>query len=591
MDATPPPITSLPPDDGPEPVPPIIETGARGGAISARTIQTKTSRRRRRAAPWPTLMGFLLATAACAAGLAWLALRPAGMPAMGAAATDTAASSAPAVSDTAKPDEGGAGAEVESAPIVPREAQWQSPTQGKPLDLRLLPAGVQMVGVMRPRELLATAEGRKFVAGLGPLAAWPAALPLPDVPRPPTEIHSSSGSAPLTAVLRRTWDEVERLEMGCWEGRDGALRCAFAVESTRPYEASDWEALQLAPVADAPGCRERDGWAWWSPADASGKRLVVAPREEMADIVSAANQPPALRRDLEAVLADSDEQRHLNIALTRDFLTAAGEALWSGPWAKLQPPFEALLGEAWQAALVSTHLGEDWFCELRLLNRAEVPAKTVAGGLRRAIADQPTQFAERIAAAPSDPYGQPLLARVPLMLETWQRWTKVSVERRLVVARSYLPAEAAHNLAWAAQLWSAAGPGAGAMATAAPTNDAQRSIAERLQEVISLKFPLTTFEDAVAIFSAQVQVPVVLVGQDLQLEGITKNQSFSLEIEGVPASSVLNQILRLASPDGKLTYVENRDEQGAAVLYVTTHVAADKRGQRLSVSPAEAGSR
>jgi hypothetical protein len=69
-------------------------------------------------------------------------------------------------------------------------------------------------------------------------------------------------------------------------------------------------------------------------------------------------------------------------------------------------------------------------------------------------------------------------------------------------------------------------------------------------------------------------------GPDLQLEGITKNQSFGLESRDKPAREVLVEILAKANPDGKLVYIV-RQEDGVETILVTTRAAVEKRGDKL----------
>ena len=81
---------------------------------------------------------------------------------------------------------------------------------------------------------------------------------------------------------------------------------------------------------------------------------------------------------------------------------------------------------------------------------------------------------------------------------------------------------------------------------------------------------------------------------DLQVEGITKNQSFSIDVSNRPATEILVEILRLANPDKsatgaddprqKLVYFMEADETGNEVVIVTTRKAAMERGVQL---PAE----
>ena len=80
-------------------------------------------------------------------------------------------------------------------------------------------------------------------------------------------------------------------------------------------------------------------------------------------------------------------------------------------------------------------------------------------------------------------------------------------------------------------------------------------------------------------------IPVVILGSDLQAEGITKNQSFGLEERDQPAREILRKIMIRANPDGKLIYVARAPAGGGAeTLYITTRAGARQRGEDL---PAE----
>ena len=71
-------------------------------------------------------------------------------------------------------------------------------------------------------------------------------------------------------------------------------------------------------------------------------------------------------------------------------------------------------------------------------------------------------------------------------------------------------------------------------------------------------------------------------GKDLQLEGITKNQSFGLDERDKPADEILRKVMQLANPDGKLVYVLKPLEPGGKdVVFITTRAAVAKRGDKL----------
>ncbi len=82
------------------------------------------------------------------------------------------------------------------------------------------------------------------------------------------------------------------------------------------------------------------------------------------------------------------------------------------------------------------------------------------------------------------------------------------------------------------------------------------------------------------MLSKEIDVDVVILGPDLQLEGITKNQSFGLDERQQPAGDILQKVLKLANPQGKLVYVV-RPQGDREAIFVTTRAAAAKRGEKI----------
>ena len=95
-------------------------------------------------------------------------------------------------------------------------------------------------------------------------------------------------------------------------------------------------------------------------------------------------------------------------------------------------------------------------------------------------------------------------------------------------------------------------PKAGAGTNAATGSE---TVAQRLKRVTSLNFARDTLENAVRLLAEDIGVKYEILGPDLQLEGITKNQSFGLDEKNKPAGEILRNIMLKANPDGKLVYV------------------------------------
>jgi hypothetical protein len=107
-----------------------------------------------------------------------------------------------------------------------------------------------------------------------------------------------------------------------------------------------------------------------------------------------------------------------------------------------------------------------------------------------------------------------------------------------------------------------------------------------------LRFARDTLEAALEQLGKDLGVAIEIQGPDLQAEGITKNQSFGIDLADRPAEEILVEILRLANPDKtatsakdakqKLVYVVDQAEPGGAEkVIVTTRAAAAARGEQL----------
>ncbi len=108
------------------------------------------------------------------------------------------------------------------------------------------------------------------------------------------------------------------------------------------------------------------------------------------------------------------------------------------------------------------------------------------------------------------------------------------------------------------------------------------NIEQKLKRVTSLNFARDTLEKAIQSLADDIGVKAEILGPDLQLEGITKNQSFGLDEKDKPADEILRDIMLKANPDGKLVYVvKGKESGGEEMLLITTRAAASKRGDKL----------
>jgi len=485
---------------------------------------------------------------------------------------------------------------------------WASPTHGPPLDLAYLPPGAQIIVALRPAQLAGSAEGKKLldVRTAGALAQFIAE----QVP---------SLVAPV--------DKIEQLLIGFFESADGTPRWSLAAKLSAP---ADEETLLKA--WGEPEAKARDGASYFQKGDRAfylpvtdppHRTIVIGPADLIAEeVIPAAGAPPPLRREIEALAATSDADRDLTILAAPSVLLTGGERWLSGPAGRLLAPLKWFLsgGDAGaiedatrgasaaqpaaprtidlaaqglpKAVLASLQLTDaDMFAELRIYVDADRPAQVVAREYRERVARLPKQVSAYIRGLALSDYSHDVLWDFPLMVEQFERHTIVGADRHQAVLRTYLPSVAAHNLALGTHLAllepprTAGGPAGTRPAGQQPPPAAAEPLARRLDRKMSLVFDRAPLEKALQMVGEEIDAPLIILGPDLQAEGITKNQSFAMAEREQSAREILRKIMIRANPDGKLVYVIKPSEGGGAeTLYITTRAAARQRGDAL---PAE----
>ena len=128
--------------------------------------------------------------------------------------------------------------------------------------------------------------------------------------------------------------------------------------------------------------------------------------------------------------------------------------------------------------------------------------------------------------------------------------------------------------------WAARRAEAPATATAAGGTPPAEDALGRLGRPMTIVFAKDTLERAIQLISDEIGVPMEIIGSDLQVEGVTKNQSFALDERDKPAGEILRVILAKADPRGTLVFVV-RTQGGSESLAITTRAAAARRHEVL----------
>jgi hypothetical protein len=455
---------------------------------------------------------------------------------------------------------------------------WESPTKGHPPVLAYLPPNAQWLVLARPAAMLADDEASLFVKALGPgvEAALAAAASLAGCEPAELESVHVGWLAPSTEEL------VMGLTLRLVESK--------SVPDDEGFRARAWAAKRSEEIAGETVFMG-NGRAFWLPGRERGRVLVVAPPTLMEEIIvdaaathsdrEGAGPAVSLDRDLETLVEMLDADRHLTLAgLPHHLLTNGRPTALVGPLARLAEPLDAFCGEDVKAAAVSLHFGDDFYTEVDAVTALDLPAAKAAPLLAERLARLPDDVEAYCTRLAPDPYGGRLVMRLPGMLRSLAANLRAGAEPNGVVLNVVLPRPAGHNIALAAELALAQSP-LGSARVAAAAAPAATDALGKLDKKMTLTFAKDTLEKTIQMISDETGVPMEIVGPDLQLEGITKNQSFGLDEQDKSAKAILKVVMQKANPDGKLVYVVTKQD-GAEAILITTRAAAQKRGDTLA---------
>ncbi|MEO2045049.1 MAG: hypothetical protein ABGX16_00565 [Pirellulales bacterium] len=464
------------------------------------------------------------------------------------------------------------------------ELIWDSPTRGFELDLRYLPAGVHLLAHFRPEEIGAHPEGEKIVAVLG---AWGAGL-----------------LANFQRWYPGSWQEVPSVMLSVSSGVHGKLHYSMRIQL-----ATAWTGRMLQERIEQHEnglCESRKhqqhkyvvaaGISYWLPVDAAGKTLLVCLQEDMPSLIDNSQEPLGLPRDVQRLVASTDQQRMFTALSLVKFLQGAGKKLITENTVSAYQMPSALAwlwGEDATSVAISMHWDQDFFMEYLAVATLDVRPHHYQRQLGKRIEELPSWCQRYLHSHVIEPYGHQVLTRLPGMLEKLLVYTRSGTEQGHVVLRSYLPLQAGHNLLLAGSLCLTAisSEDQHETDTLAASENSVAAIGDKLASITSLVLPKETLEQSLRILAEDIGVEIELLGQDLQLAGITKNQSFGINLRNRPASEILLEILCRANPvqnttgpaDRKqmLVYSIKREEEGAWRILVTTRAAATGRGDSL----------
>lgn len=488
----------------------------------------------------------------------------------------------------------GAGQTMEVAvaqQIIPDDGYllWASPTNGPPVTIAYIAPGAQVIIVARPAEMLASGEGARVLASLGP--------------------EFSAARAAWEKISGAKFEEIEQIVIGLYES-EGAPRPAMVVWLKSPVQ----EKVLLErwgnpePISHGKGVyyTTRD-WSFHIPQGPQGKAFAMGSPAEMKDVIDMLGAAPPLRREIERLRAVSDARRHATVFFHPNFLfNEQGQKIFSGEREKVRHALSWFLGDGLQAGMVSLHFGKETYAEVRLIAEAGIQKYPLATQFRDRLQELPALIENHIVDLTPPPYWKKLAGRYPQMINFLHQKTRVGVEDDQAVINAVLPGNAAHNLFAASELVIVSAPGA-PPAVASAGGPAKPAAPKNIDEVLASKMSMAFAQDSLEFSMQNVakevkdsysslpfDFKVMLMGNDMKIDGITKNQSIrDFNEKDKTVAEILTAMVRKANPittvndpselDQKLIWVVGPDPDAPdkQCILVTTRAAATKNGYKL----------
>lgn len=444
---------------------------------------------------------------------------------------------------------------------------WGAPAPGAPIPLRLLPPGADMFVAARIDRLIDRTAGGSLYEVLSP-----------ELAEAMEQLERRIGVPP---------EDVRRLLMGIDADQEGTFRVSLAVQlkSPQPRDAlvKRWQGEEARlPAGGTVYLRgDQENEAWYIDPQTVGmvEWFAVATLAGIQEIEAAEGGAVVLPRALNQLWNEVGSEPDLAILTAPNFLFADGRQMLQQFAKELYEPLKQFLIPDFSALLIRMDWSPQWYVEVRLAPGGNTAPDLLRKKLDEAIGQLPLAAEKLLIDATIDPSWKPLSVRLPQMLRVAAQRTRTGVVGAGdIVANMYLPSAAAPNLILGGWLASntVAGPVPQASApptTAAPSTEnpsapmADRSAIEGLlTQQFSINFDQESLEMAAQSICDQFNavdpnrtppLEIVLMGGDLELDGITQNQQIrDFNHRDATLTQVLDDLVRKANPDRTATALD-----------------------------------
>ena len=467
---------------------------------------------------------------------------------------------------------------------------WESATAGSPVEFTHVPYSPALAFHLRWADLVGNESGQKTLKALGPatsqaIQSWRALFGVADedIESVLVTLHTSDEFRyqPFTIAKLSKPYELEQL-VSAWSAEVVAGESA---EGTF-YRAADDNCYVILGT---------DGNSVHQFA--FGSEQLIAECIELRDV-------SALSGGMKRIAEWSDQDRFADIMfLTQGLFNDEGQKLMEGPLLPLNRQLSYLLDRSIRGGILGVHFDHDAYLEVRLDSTVDLKPEAAQEHFKDLIA-MAIGFATRESESGSAAeYWKGVSQRYAAMLQHLQQSIRFGARDRNLVANSWLPGAAVHNIVAGTELFLTVG-----YSPTAEQEVVTASVPASIEELLQMPRDLSiaTNPDLIVLLNNLQQeirddfaalpfdFEIRLIGADLSKEGITQNQRPSdIDMQQQPLSKILTEIMVKANPDKNITGPDDPnckmvwvleadpDEPDRKIIMITTRGAAEEKGYTL----------
>ncbi|MEZ6096406.1 MAG: protein kinase [Pirellulaceae bacterium] len=468
---------------------------------------------------------------------------------------------------------------------------WESPTNGEQAIYEFLPANPRIVFDVQVNDVVTVESGKLALESLS------------------SELKTTIDDWRIACGLE--WEDISRVVVALFDG-DTEFRSLAVVELANRVPTERLISIWNGSVVELANERKSTAYVAGercylpivSVEDSEKLRgFVVGPQDlvtEAADFAGLSSLDGAMAD----IAAKVDGDRQINILfLSSALFNEQGQALMSGNWNRVNRAMRLLFNENIRGGLLSLHWeGAQVYFELQIDHSVDLKNADAKRWLEEGFSKATSNAENYVAQIVGNVYWNRVRQRFDNMILGLARATRFGVEDDNVIANAWLPASAVHNLIGATDLALRYSSGTASLEPVV-VNSGATSFDEVLNSRRELRVTtnpdlnilLQNLQNEVNADNPELPYPfeIVINGNDLLVEGITKNQRpGDFEFEDESLSEILTQIVYRANPDKdatgpgdvrcKLIWVVLEDESnGQKRVEITTRSAAEARGLEL----------